>query len=143
MITPEMFAAFDRSESDRLSHYLWLRKLYFQMERLLDVLHSAQLPDGFLDLGVGNAETEYWIAITRPGMPNSRPGFPRRDKALVDYLMEWSAGVRNHADGELMEMERMYPTLRSLPPPSAGRVYQRSRKEKSGNWLKRAFRSIF
>jgi hypothetical protein len=142
MITGEMFAVFDRSQPDRWNYYRVLLRLLIQMNELLVVLHDAQRKDGYLDFGVAGPEKEYWIALTRPGMPPSRPGFPRRDLDLIEYLMEWAAGVRNHADTEMMEMNLRYPDCRDLPVLLMDRPATYFQWSGAVSWLKRALKSI-
>lgn len=114
MITTEMYQIFDRSESNRRMHYGGLRNAELKMHVLLFSLSRAQGFDGFLDLGIRDRDGEYWIPLTRPGMPNSRTGLPRRDLDLVEYMTSWANGVRKQARDELREMDARYPELSKL-----------------------------
>jgi hypothetical protein len=144
MLTPEMIQIFDWSESERRLHYGRLMNVKDQMNDMVWKLSRAQERDGFLDLGIVDQLGEFWIALTRPGMPDARPGQPRRDLDLIEYLIEWGAGVKSHAMVELIEMDDRYPglhllTLADLMP--AKMVYRRAgRPNRLKRWLQNVFR---
>ena len=145
MLAPEMIQIFDWSEMERRLHYGRLKNVYYQMVDMLFTIKQAQSKAGYLDIGVRDGVGEFWLAVTRPGMgmPDTRPASPRRDLDLVEYLIEWAAGVRNHATAELGEMDARYPELAGLGFTElmpAKMIYRRSARP---NWLKRAFKSIF
>jgi hypothetical protein len=143
MITPEMFEIFDGHEGQRRMHYGMLLNNRLKMQDLLMFLVSAQANDGYLDFGVGNEKREFWIGLTRPGMPADAPNAPRRDLYLIEFLIEWASGVERHAYGEIFQMDERYGGLRKLPLARmipADLIY---RPEGRRNWLKRLYKSIF
>jgi hypothetical protein len=123
-------------------HYGRLKNALLQMDDLLIILAAAETPGGFLDLGLRDQVGTYWIAITRPGMPDSEPNFPRRDLDLIEFLIEWAAGVRNHAIAEIAEMDDRYPELANLEGSSLMPVDMLYRPRSRQNWLKRAYKWI-
>lgn len=143
MITPEMFQVFNWSESQRRLHYGNLKKACHKMADLIGILVPAQRADGFIDLGVANKRDTFWIAITRPGMPDGRPDFPRRDLDLIEYLIEWAIGVERHAANEIFEMDQQYPELRKLSLSELLPAQRTSAARAVWNWLKMAFKAIF
>ena len=143
MISREMYQVFDWSEGNRRLHYGRLKNAWSQMVDLQTKLWAAQKADGFLDMALRDRVGDYWIALTRPGMPDTRPGFPRRDLDLIEYLIEWATGVRNQATAEMAEMDDRYPELAHLRGSElmpASMVYKGQGRP---NRLKRAFTFIF
>jgi hypothetical protein len=143
MITPEMFSVFDKLPGNRRVYYASLTNALFQMGQLLMLLRHAVDRGKFLDIGFRDRKGTIWIPLTRPVMPDPRPGFPRRDLALIEWMSEWAAGVKHHATADIIEMDLRYPELRNLRTSDMApwSVWQPNRRP--GNWLKRAFKKIF
>jgi hypothetical protein len=143
MITPEMYNQFDWSVATRRMHYGQLMNALMQSQDMLYILSGAQSPDAFLDLALADRNGEFWMPLSRPGIPDRRPDLPRRDLDLVEFLIEWATGVRNHAQAEIIEMDHKYPELRKLTGTQllpVDLIYHRIRPV---NWLKRRFNAIF
>jgi hypothetical protein len=143
MITPEMYQVFDRVVANRRMYYGKLNNALLQMTDLLLMLRKAMESGGQLDLALRDRDWTYWIALTRPGMPDPGLNFPRRDLALIEYLSEWACGVKYHATAEIMEMDFRYPELRSLKSSDLMPASMTYVSPEAGNCLKRAFKSIF
>jgi hypothetical protein len=141
-MTPEMYNIFDWSVANRRMHYGNLKKAVAKIIELEEFLYGGQLPDGCLDIGVRDPLGECWIAVARPGMADIRPDFPRRDLDLVEYLIEWAAGVKHDALAEICEMDARYPELANLRGKQLMPDDRARERSGAGNWLKRAFKSI-
>lgn len=143
MITNEMFSVFDQLPGNRQSHYVALNRALGLMTELLLQLRIAVESGHHLDMGFRDREGTLWVPLTRPGMPDPRPGFPRRDLALIEWVSEWAAGVKHHATADIMEMDLRYPELRNLRGTDLIPCSTRDRNLRPGNWLKRGFKAIF
>ena len=143
MLTSDQWQSFDWSPAIRRIYYGRLKNIRDQMMDMQLILEIAQRPAGFLDIGLRDRNGNFWLAVTRPGMPVGQTGIPRRDLDLIEYLMEWGSGVKNHALVDLAEMEGRYPELRYLKGTEimpAKMIYRRLGRR---NWLKRALKWIF
>lgn len=143
MISADMYQVFDRQKRMRREYYAKLHNALNDMIDLGAILGQAASEGEYLDIGVRDREGAFWFAITRPGMPDPRPGFPRRDLALIDYLQEWAIGVRNHATSDIIDMDLRYPTLRSFRPAEYVMAKAAHRSVRRATWLKRALQKLF
>lgn len=143
MISPQMFYVFDQLPDRRRAYYASLTNALFQMGQLLMLLRHAAEAGEFLDVGFRDRGGTIWIPLTRPGMPDPRPGFPRRDLALIEWVAEWAAGVKHHATADIIEMDLRYPELRNLKTSEMSPWSVWSPNGRTENWLKGAFNRIF
>jgi hypothetical protein len=138
-----MYQVFDRLQGNRITYYGKLKNAEAQMIILLLKFRMASDSTGFLDFGLRDREGTFWLPITRPGMPDERPDFPRRDLALIEYLQQWAVGVKYHAMADIAEMERRYPELTLIRGSYKIEATILFGNKRSGNWLYRAYKSIF
>lgn len=142
MITPEMYELFDGSELQRRMYYAYLKRATEEMRDLLLFLNSGGEPPMWLDITLSRRVATFSMILTRPKMSNTQ-GYPRPDVHLVEYLIQWAAGIKNAQLADIMEMERRYPALAMIPFTEILPPRYTDEGKRPGNWLKRAWKSIF
>lgn len=137
------FLARENMKFQRLVHYSQLRNVADQTAEMLAILIPAQAAGRYLDLGVRDHLTEYWMAINRPGLQDLRPDRKWPELDLIEHLIEWGMGIESRAMVDIEQMESYFPYLaklkRSQLMPRPKFIWNPVRE----NWLKRAFKRIF
>ena len=137
------FLAREDMKFQRFVHYGRLRNIADQTAEMLAILIPAQVAGKYLDLGVRNHMTEYWMAINRPGLADCRPDGKWPELELIEHLIEWGLGIESQAMVDIEQMESYFPYLakvkRSQLTPRPTIIWAPKRR----NWLKRAFKRIF
>lgn len=143
MITPEMFATMDWSISTRREFYGRLTRIADQMKHISRVIRRSERKGGRLDLCISDDQVEIWIALSRRSTAPDAYGFPNADLDVIEYLIEWAAGIRNIALSDVWQMDERYPELRRVP---RSELVERKFSWKdlgAVKWLKRAFERCF
>lgn len=136
-----MYELFDGSEMYRRMYYGHLKRATGEMRDLLLFLNSGGAPPVWLDITLSRRVATFSMILTRPELRHIQ-GHPRPDLHLVEYLIQWAAGIKNAHLADIMEMDRRYPALAMIPAAELLPPRYTDEGKRPGNWLKRAWKSI-